>query len=432
MNRRKPVTNQQRSAMIALRQSVYRAIIRLHPADFRTQFGRDMARDYEDALHTHALRTLWRDILLSLARQWTARILTAAPDPIDARKPSLLAGDYVMIRDKAFTALELSRGLAAAVTLLVLGSYGLNTGANHSYPLSLVYAASIPPDPNVIQPVVVPPPAAPQSKDYGGMLHATGARPSFEVASIRPSAPNPESRYSGITVHGDSIQIQGSSIKDVIEFAYAVPNDNQFSGGPSWIRTDKFDITAKPDGAEAIALSKLSDAERTMRMRLMLQSLLEDRFQLKVNFATKDLPFFALVVAKDGLKCTHVASASDGLGAVVLPPPPPPPPPGYVPPAPGHEAWREQPMHWIPHGWPFSLIVASMARQPELGGRIVQDKTGLNGTFNCDVSWAREGADVPGPSFFTAIQDQMGLKLQPEHGPVEVIVIDHIDRPSEN
>ncbi|HEV2646252.1 MAG TPA: TIGR03435 family protein [Acidobacteriaceae bacterium] len=72
------------------------------------------------------------------------------------------------------------------------------------------------------------------------------------------------------------------------------------------------------------------------------------------------------------------------------------------------------------------------ARQPELGGRIVEDKTGLNGIFNCDVTWAREGANVSGRSFFTAIQEQMGLKLQPEHGPVETIVIDHIDQPSPN
>ena len=89
-------------------------------------------------------------------------------------------------------------------------------------------------------------------------------------------------------------------------------------------------------------------------------------------------------------------------------------------------------MRWVPHGWPFSLIVAWITRQPELGGRMVVDKTGLDGIYNCNLSWAPEGADVPGPSFVMAIQEQMGLKLQSEKGPVETIVIDHIEQPSEN
>jgi uncharacterized protein (TIGR03435 family) len=233
-------------------------------------------------------------------------------------------------------------------------------------------------------------------------------------------------------MHPDSLEIHGSSIKDVIEFAYAVPNENEFSGGPSWIRTEKFDITAKPDQAEALVLSKLSRTDQQAQMRLMLQSLLEERFHLKVNFVMKDLPLLALVVAKGGFKCTNAAPyGADEL--LPAPPPPPPPPPGWSgPPAPGHEPWREQPMHWAPHRLPFWLIVFDISRQPELGGRIVLDKTGLNGAFDCDVSWAHEGTDVPGPSFFTAIQEQMGLKLQPETGPVEVVVIDSIEKPSEN
>jgi uncharacterized protein (TIGR03435 family) len=84
------------------------------------------------------------------------------------------------------------------------------------------------------------------------------------------------------------------------------------------------------------------------------------------------------------------------------------------------------------HGWPFSTIVTWITRQPELDGRMVLDKTGLNGIYDCDLSWVPEGADVPEPPFFTAIQEQMGLKLQPETGPVETIVIDHIEQPSEN
>jgi uncharacterized protein (TIGR03435 family) len=272
----------------------------------------------------------------------------------------------------------------------------------------------------------------------GGILHATGARPSFEVATIRPSAPNAELRLRGITMLPDRFAARGSSIEDVIEFAYAVPSDSAFSGGPGWIRTEMFDITAKPDQAEALVLSKLSDTDLHIQMRLMVQSLLEERLHLKVSFTTKDLPLFALVVAKGGFKCTNaapdaqVASMARARDGALAPPPPPPPPPGYVPPAAGHEPWREQTMHWVPHGWPYSMIVATISRQPELGGRMVVDKTGLDGIYDCDLQWAHEGADVPGPSFFTALQEQMGLELQPEKEPVETLVVDSIDRPSEN
>jgi uncharacterized protein (TIGR03435 family) len=426
MSQKRPAMSQKQPVVIAFLRRVYRTIIHLHPAPFRAQFGREMALDYEDALHTHSLRALWRDALLSLPRQWTAHVLTTAPDPIAVRKPSLLAGDYIMIRDKAFTPLELSRGLAATVALLALCAITLNAGAARQ------------PDTSAPQGSSAQSSAALQPEEHAGILHASGARPSFEVATIRPSAPGAELRLRGITMQPDSFRARGSSIKDVIEFAYAIPSDNALSGGPSWIRTEQFDIMARPDPAEASVLSKLSDADLRVQMQLMAQSLLEERFHLKVIFATKDLPMFVLEVAKGGFKCTNAApdAALASMGSprysAIGPPPPPPPPPGYVPPAPGHEPWREQPMHWIPHGWPFSLIVASIARQPELDGRMVVDKTRLDGIYNCDLTWSHEGTDVPGPSFFTSLQEQMGLKLQPEHGPVETIVIDHIDRPSEN
>lgn len=289
--------------------------------------------------------------------------------------------------------------------------------------------------------IAVPMPAASQAvmlnaDRYGGMLHATAARPSFEVASIRQSAPNAECRNVGIPrIQPDGIDIRCLSIKDIIEFAYAVPNEKEFSGGPDWIRTDNFDITAKPSEEEVLMLRKLSPTDLKVEMRLMVQSLLEERFRLNVSFAAKDLPFFGLVVAKGGFKCKAVApDAAAGPVALLPPPPPPPPPPPIGPPAPGHqpEVWRQQPIHQAMHRWPFSQIVGWMTGVPELGGRIVVDKTGLNGAFDCDLSWAHEGTNAPGPSFFTAIQEQMGLKLQPENGPVETIVIAHIEHPSEN
>ena len=78
------------------------------------------------------------------------------------------------------------------------------------------------------------------------------------------------------------------------------------------------------------------------------------------------------------------------------------------------------------------MIVSFIAQQPELGGRTVVDRTGLHGKYDCNVSWALENTNAPGPSFFTAVREQMGLRLQSRHGPVETIVIDHIEQPSPN
>lgn len=84
-------------------------------------------------------------------------------------------------------------------------------------------------------------------------------------------------------------------------------------------------------------------------------------------------------------------------------------------------------MHWALHRMPFGLIVGLISHQPEVSGRVVVDKTGLSGLVDCEMSWAGDG-----PSFFTALQEQMGLKLQPETGQVETIAIDSIEQPSEN
>jgi hypothetical protein len=111
--------------MSSFRRRLYRAIVRMHPADFRDEFGREMMLDFEDALHTYGLGRLWRDVLWSLARQWSAWILSSASDPISAPRPSLLAGQYVMIREERLTMIELGRGLVVSVTLLALCMFGM-------------------------------------------------------------------------------------------------------------------------------------------------------------------------------------------------------------------------------------------------------------------------------------------------------------------
>ena len=111
--------------MSSFRRRLYRAIVRMHPADFRDEFGREMMLDFEDALNTYGLGCLCRDGLWSLARQWSARILSGGPEQSSTPRPSLLAGQYVMICEERLTMIELGRGLIGSVMLLALCLFGL-------------------------------------------------------------------------------------------------------------------------------------------------------------------------------------------------------------------------------------------------------------------------------------------------------------------
>jgi len=275
----------------------------------------------------------------------------------------------------------------------------------------------------------------PSAPICGQILHATDPRPSFAVASIRPS--QPDNNIARKDFRADSFTTEAMTLKQIISYAYGLSFDQELSGGPGWIRTDKFDIEAKPDETETAALSKLSHDDLDEQMRLRVQSLLAERFKLTVSFERKDLPVYKLIVAKGGLRCAKVA-AKTPLAA--LPPPrfhwaalpPPPPPQSYTPPTPAEARILTQTMHIRTQYWPFWMVVTALGHEPELGGRPVIDNTGLEGSYDCEASWSREGSDGQGPSLFTAIQEQMGLKLEPAKGPVEVLLIDHIQPPSGN
>lgn len=233
------------------------------------------------------------------------------------------------------------------------------------------------------------------------------------------------------------------SAKDLIRFAYHV-HSFQSSGGPSWINSGGYDIEAKVDDSVVAQLQKLPQEQRMDQFRLMLRSLLADRFKLNVNFQTKELPIYALVVAKGGPKLTLTAGKLDL-------------PPGHV---------EEPPactVDWSPGRIKARMIRMSalaqfLGNEPDLGGRLVVDKTRLQGKYDFTLEFAPEMAQFPpgtegdprsaggppgplhappppdpnAPSIFTAIQEQLGLKLESTKGPVEVLVIEGIERPSEN
>jgi len=236
---------------------------------------------------------------------------------------------------------------------------------------------------------------------HGQVLHATGPLPSYEVATIRPADPNS----------------RGMTADSYIRRAFNLPSfDGVLLGGPAWIAKNQYVFKGKPSDAESEAMKKMSLEERLNRTHLLDQSLLADRFKLKVHFETRVLPVYELVVAKGGPKMTQ-NEKSDGPADVM----------------------RMESKGVIKFTAQNQTIAALAARVQSYLDRPVVDKTGLAGKFDFHLQFAWNGSQ-PGavsdsndaaPSLFTAIQD-LGLKLEPAKDPLEVVVMDHIELPSEN
>ena len=263
-------------------------------------------------------------------------------------------------------------------------------------------------------------PASPSSAQSPSIpdWHATaGARMSFVVASIRQSKSDVRARshiYSSPN-NGHLIAIN-VPMKLLLQFAFGIP-ESRILGGPEWLNTDKYDIEAKADEYIDDQMEKLpSDQGRLMKQQ-MLQDLLADRFQLKVHHETRNLPIYVLVAARNGpkLKESKANGSTVNTGR------------GYIS---------------IKGGASVTTLAEKIAENLD---RIVIDKTGIEGRFDIDLKWMPDDGAAPklngiteastdssGPSIFTAIQEQLGLKLKSSKGLVEVLVIDHADRPSDN
>ncbi len=298
----------------------------------------------------------------------------------------------------------------------------------------------------------------------GQILHATGPLPSFEVASIKPN--HSGSGFATFGVPGmlapkDRFIATNITIKGLILWAWAPGTtrplpDDQVVGGPSWINSDRYDIDAKLEDSQIAALEKLAPWDRSVQVKLMVQSLLASRFKLALNDgATAPRPVYALVVARGGPKLQETLPGSDPPPSTfpAPPPPPPPPPPGTSPTAPQAPATQPRALIQFRPGEmkAFAIPMSDLARemQGELG-RPVLDQTGLKGYYNFDLKWTPDvnspgampgstppGAetlppDASGPSIFTAIQEQLGLKLESTKSTEEAIAIVHIEKPSEN
>jgi uncharacterized protein (TIGR03435 family) len=266
----------------------------------------------------------------------------------------------------------------------------------------------------------------------GGVLVAqTPASPTFEVASVKPNKSGTDEMVGGLAEPGGRFTVINTQLREIIRVAYRLQR-YQVVGGPSWIDSDRFDITAKANASST-----------GPEMALMLRPLLAERFKLAVHNETRQLPLFALVVAGSAGKlgphlrpsdADCIAEVTARLRGGAIPPPPTDPPHQPCGSAGGPLGYTTA------RGLTMGQIAFGLSRNV---GRAVMDRTGLAGYFDYELTWTPDqipqrppGApDLPpidpnGASLFTALQEQLGLKLESTTGPVDVLVIDHVEQPT--
>ncbi|MBI4266641.1 MAG: TIGR03435 family protein [Acidobacteria bacterium] len=263
--------------------------------------------------------------------------------------------------------------------------------------------------------------------------------PTFEVASVRVNRAR-EGRVMLALPPGGRLTATNVRLRELIQQAYQL-RDYQIIGLPEWIDSARFDVEAKAEGDVAAAPPGAGGP-----MQLMLQALLTERFRLKAHAETRDLPIYSLVLARSdgrlgpqlrpsGVECAPVTFP----GGMATPPPPPPAPPGGV-----QQGCPGVVAPWFIGGRRMTIArlagsLAALVRRP------VFDRTGLDGDFDLDLTYAPDQTpagqpvrfngvelDLDAPSIFTALQEQLGLELEAGRGPVDVLVIESVEQPTEN
>jgi uncharacterized protein (TIGR03435 family) len=247
-----------------------------------------------------------------------------------------------------------------------------------------------------------PPPVVPMAAD---------ATPTFEVATIKPSKPDAPGK--AFQLRGRNFSTLNTTLTDLITFAYDL-QPRQVTGGPAWMETDKYDLAAVPDKP---------GAPNTKQLKTMVQKLLTERFQLTFHHDKKELTVFAITVAKTGLKLTPSVNTSNGVPGLFF------------------RGLGNLPV--------TNATIADFAgvMQTAVLDRPVIDQTGLTGRYDFVLLWTPDetqfggrGGQAPPPAnggtappdLFTAMQQELGLKMDSVKAPVDVLVIDKVEKPSEN
>jgi bla regulator protein blaR1 len=279
---------------------------------------------------------------------------------------------------------------------------------------------------------------------------AAGGRMEFEVASIHPDAPGASWRWNGFDMSIEDVPLPPggrfaarATLRSYIQFAYKVmlfgkQYDAEFSQLPKWVNTESFDIESK---------APVSNATKD-QMRLMMQSLLADRFKLAVHFETHDVPVMALVLVNPGKLGPRLRPHSEGPACDAK-----------IPPVDRNSP--KIPDVWMPAcgttqmvDWNNNTVVLGSRNTTldffadwipliETLDRPVVNQTGLPGRFDIEFNFtppwkipkeqtSDAQLDLTGPTFLEGLKDQLGLKLVSAHAPVQILVIDHVEEPTPN
>jgi uncharacterized protein (TIGR03435 family) len=224
----------------------------------------------------------------------------------------------------------------------------------------------------------------------------------WDVISVKPNHSLNPSGSIGSSM--DSLRIQNMTLISVFLTAFGLKSEDQIVGLPGWVNSDNFDIQAKMDVETASAFKQMRPEEHIRQWNSFLREVLENRFGLKFHLEEQERPVYNLVVTKQGLKIKESSSDANG-------------------------SYYSGPDRFSASKCQMSSLVFSLTGSLD---RVVIDKTGLTGRYDIDLTWSPDSEPNSGPSIFTALQEQLGLKLEPAKAPVDMIVIDHIERPSEN
>ncbi|NUQ28695.1 MAG: TIGR03435 family protein [Acidobacteriaceae bacterium] len=230
---------------------------------------------------------------------------------------------------------------------------------------------------------------------------AQRAEKTFEITSVRENFSGLD-RDQGVNLSGSRISATNLSLRTLILQAYGVL-DFQVTGGPNWLSTARFDLQATTEIAEPIAPADLPP---------MLQRLLADRFHLTLHHESREMKAYVLVVDKGGPKLHETQETPEKSMSGT------------------NQRGSSGTATMTGSGVNMSALAYRIAQQPAFRGSMVLDKTGLNGHYDFTLQW--EAGESAGSSLITALREQLGLKLSSEKTPVDVLVIDRAQKPSEN
>ena len=256
---------------------------------------------------------------------------------------------------------------------------------------------------------------------------AADAKPlTYDVVSVKPNKSGPG--MMRVMNQPDRYSATNVGLKQIIQNAYGLKMPDMISGLPGWADSAAFDIEAKMDAETVAALKTMPKEQAGEQQRQMMQAMLADRFKLRVHHETKELPIYSLVIAKGGFKLKDADPNNtypDGIK--------------------GPEGNSRPGMMRMSRGklTAQAIGMAQLATNLSMQVRqLVVDNTGLTGKYDLTLQWTPDDMSSghedsattmdSGPTIYTALQEQLGLRLDSIKGPVETVVVDHVEMPSEN